>query len=211
MAKDGFQPVSAEELKMTSEPLAPGASAIILYRQVDRDDSGFTAHENNYVRIKILTEEGRKYADVEIPFLKEDGNNVVSIKARTIKPDGTIVNFEGKPFEKSIVKAKGLKYLAKTFTLPDVQVGGIIEYAYTIDLPEFKLVDSQWILSNELFTKRAKFSLKPYARDFSVRWTWQGLPEGSAQPKSGPDSIIRLEVSNIEAFQTEDYMPPEMN
>jgi hypothetical protein len=209
MAKDGFQPVSAEELKMTSEPLAPGASAIILYRQVDRDDSGFTAHENNYVRIKILTEEGRKYADVEIPFLKEDGNNVVSIKARTIKPDGTIVNFEGKPFEKSIVKAKGLKYLAKTFTLPDVQVGGIIEYAYTIDLPEFKLVDSQWILSNELFTKRAKFSLKPYARDFSVRWTWQGLPEGSAQPKSGPDSIIRLEVSNIEAFQTEDYMPPE--
>src|SRR5580765_2470448 len=194
---------------MTSEPLAPGAPAIILYRQVDRDDSGLTAHENNYVRIKILTEEGRKYADVEIPFLKEQGNNVASIKARTIRPDGSIVNFEGKPFEKSIVKAKGLKYMAKTFTLPDVQVGGIIEYTYTIDLPELFLIESHWILSNELFTKRAKFSLKPYARDFSVRWTWQGLPEGSAQPKSGPDSIIRLEVSNIEAFQTEDYMPPE--
>ena len=209
MAKDGFQPVSAEELKMTSEPLAPGAPAIILYRQVDRDDSGFTAHENNYVRIKILTEEGRKYADVEIPFFKEKGNNVVSIKARTIKPDGTIVNFEGKPFEKSIVKAKGLKYMAKTFTLPDVQVGGIIEYTYTLDLPEFSLVESHWILSNELFTRRAKFSLKPWARDYSVRWTWQGLPEGSAQPKSGPDGVVRLEVSNIGAFQTEDYMPPE--
>jgi uncharacterized protein DUF3857 len=209
MAKDGFQPVSSEELKMTSEPHAPGAPAIILFRQVDRDDSGLTAHENNYVRIKILTEEGRKYADVEIPFIKEEGNNVVAIKARTIKPDGTIVNFEGKPFEKSIVKAKGLKYMAKTFTLPDVQVGGIIEYSYTIDLPELFLIDSHWILSNELFTKRAKFSLKPYARDFSVRWTWQGLPEGSAQPKSGGDNIIRLEVSDIPAFQTEDYMPPE--
>ena len=32
----GFQPVNPEELKMTSEPLAPGAPAIILYRQVDR-------------------------------------------------------------------------------------------------------------------------------------------------------------------------------
>lgn len=208
-AADGFQPVSAAELKMTSEPLAPGAPAIILYRQVDRDDSGLTAHENNYVRIKILTEEGRKYADVEIPFLKEQGNNVASIKARTIRPDGSIVNFEGKPFEKSIVKAKGLKYMAKTFTLPDVQVGGIIEYTYTIDLPELFLIESHWILSNELFTKRAKFSLKPYTRDFNVQWTWQGLPEGSAQPKSGPDNIIRLEVSNIPAFQTEDYMPPE--
>jgi len=48
----------------------PGAPAVILYRQVDRDD-GRTAHEDNYVRIKILTDEGRKYANVEIPFLKD--------------------------------------------------------------------------------------------------------------------------------------------
>src|SRR5271169_5984902 len=68
-ASVGFQPVSPEELKMTSEPLAPGARAIVLYRQVDRDDNGHTSHEDNYVRIKILTEEGRKYANVEIPFV----------------------------------------------------------------------------------------------------------------------------------------------
>ncbi len=67
-----FQPVSPDELKMTSEPLAPGAPAIILYRQVDRDDNIHTPHEDNYFRIKILTEEGRKHADVEIPFLKEN-------------------------------------------------------------------------------------------------------------------------------------------
>ena len=35
-----FRPVSPEELKMTSEPAAPGAPAIILYREVYRDDSG---------------------------------------------------------------------------------------------------------------------------------------------------------------------------
>ena len=45
---------------MTSEPAAPGAPAIYLYRQVDRDDEG--DREYNYVRVKILTEEGRKYA-----------------------------------------------------------------------------------------------------------------------------------------------------
>ena len=48
--------------------LAPGAPAIILYRQVDRDDNGQTGHESNFVRVKILKEEGRKYADVEIPL-----------------------------------------------------------------------------------------------------------------------------------------------
>jgi Domain of Unknown Function with PDB structure (DUF3857) len=207
-----FQPVSQEELRMTSEPQAPGAPAIILFRQVDRDDSGLTAHEDNYVRIKILTEEGRKYADVEIPFFKENGNNIVNIRARTIRPDGSIANFEGKAFEKSIAKAQGLKYMAKTFTLPDVQVGSIIEYYYTLDLAEHYIFDSHWILSDELFTKRAKFSLKPYTNDYSpvgVRWSWHLLPAGTSEPQAGPDHIVRLEVNNIPAFHTEDYMPPE--
>jgi Domain of Unknown Function with PDB structure (DUF3857) len=204
---DRFQPVSPEELKMTSEPQAAGAEAVILFRQVDRDDTG-NAHEDNYLRIKILTEEGRKHADIEIKFLKQD-ESIVNIKARTIRPDGSIVNFDGKIFEKTIVKAQGLKYLAKTFTLPDVQVGSIIEYYYTIDLGDQTLYNSNWILSNELFTKHAKFSLKPYNEGgVNVRWSWQGLPPGTPQPKDA-GGFVRLEVSNVPAFHAEDFMPPE--
>ena len=207
----GFQPVSPDELKMTSEPKAPGAPAIILFHQVDRDDRGQTAHEDVYFRIKILTEEGRKYADVEIPFWKDQGN-VINIHARTIKPDGTIINFSGKAFDKSIIKARGVKYLAKTFTMPDVQPGAILEYYYTTDFSENFVFDSHWILNHDLFTKSAKFSLRPYASDYSpmnVRWTWHNLPTGTAQPVEGPDHVITLGVSDVPAFHTEDYMPPE--
>ncbi len=160
-----FQPAFPEELKMTSEPLAPGAPAVILYRQVERDDNGRTSHEDNYVRIKILTEEGRKYADVEIPFFKVS-EDIVHIRARTIRPDGSSVEFDGKVFEKAIVKGKGVKYLTKTFTLPDAQVGSIIEYFYTIDLGEHYIYESHWILSDELFTKKAVFSLKPFKSNY---------------------------------------------
>jgi hypothetical protein len=208
--RPGFQPISPDELKMTSEPLAPGAPAIILYRQIDRDDNGRTSHEDNYFRIKILTEEGRKYADIEIPFFKES-SNIVNIRARTISPDGGVTNFDGKVFEKNIVKAKGLKYLAKTFTLPAVQAGSILEYFYTIDLSEHYIYDSNWILSNELFTRDITCSLKPYKSDYVVinlRWTWQGLPEGSHTPQQDGRGIVRLDAKNIPAFQTEDYMPP---
>jgi len=118
----GFQPVLPDELKMTSDPQAPGAPAIILCRQMDRDDNGRTSHEDHYYRIKILTEAGRKYADVEIPFF-QDFENIVNIHARTIRPDGLIVDFDGKIFDKVLHKAKGVKYRAKTFALPDVQVG----------------------------------------------------------------------------------------
>jgi len=206
-----FQPVSPDELKMTSEPKAAGVPAIILFRQVDRDDRGRTAHEDVYFRLKILTEEGRKYGDIEIPFWKEQGD-VVNIHARTIEPDGTIVNFSGKAFDKSIVKARGVKYMAKTFTLPNVQIGSILEYYYTTDFSENYVFDSHWILSDELFTKHAKFSLKPYTSDYipwNVRWTWNKLPPGTAQPAEASNHVINLEASDIPAFQTEDYMPPE--
>jgi hypothetical protein len=93
----GFQPVSPDEFKMKAEPQAPGAPAIVLYRQVDRDDNGRTSHQDDYVRIKILTEEGRKYADVEIEYRK-DVENIAGIKARSIRPDGTIANFRGQGF-----------------------------------------------------------------------------------------------------------------
>ena len=93
---------------MTSEPHAPGAPAILLYRQVDRDDN--EPYETHYARIKILTEEGRKFADIEIPFDKAT-EYVRSIEARTVRPDGTIVKFDGTVYEKPIVQARGIKLL----------------------------------------------------------------------------------------------------
>ena len=207
-AAEGFQPISPEELKMTSEPLAPGAPAIILFREVYRNDDRYTAHEDQYFRIKVFTEEGRKYANVEIPIFRGMGN-IVNVHARTIRPDGSAANFDGKVYEKSLMKARGRQYLAETFTLPDVEVGSILEYYYTIDLHEHLIFNSHWILNEELFTKAAKFSLKPYNyAPYRIRWSWQGLPPG-IEPKDGPDHIVRLEMANLPAFQTEDYMPPE--
>jgi hypothetical protein len=207
---DDWLPIESAELKMTSEPLAPGAPAVYLYRQVDRDDSGHSTSERNYVRIKILTEEGRKYANVEIPFSK-DRYKVTAIRARAIRPDGSVVNFDGKVFENTIVKSKSFKYLAKTFSLSEATVGSIIEYKYTYDFEDNYIFNSHWILSEELFTKKAEFTLKPYSRDmWRVLWiSPAGLPQGTEQAKEGQDHVVRMTSNNIPAFQTEDYMPPE--
>jgi hypothetical protein len=216
-----FQPVSPEELKMTSEPNAPGAPAIILHREVQRDDCGVTCHstgasfmsadrfEEGYFRIKIFTEEGRKYGDVEIP-LPTDVGTVDNINARTIRPDGSIVNFNGQIFEKTIVKRKGFEFRAKTFAMPDVQVGSIIEFYYKINFTKGSIFTSNWILSEELFTKKAKFSLRYFQSNYypvSFRWS-EHLPPGSPSPKQKGD-YVELEVANIAAFQAEDFMPPE--
>jgi hypothetical protein len=211
----GFQPVSPDELKMTSEPQAPGAAAVILYRQVDRNDDIHIPHEDDYIRIKILTEEGRKQADVEIPFVKNQ-EDIVNIHARTIRPDGSTVDFGGKVYEKYIVKGKfsgiQIKILVKTFTLPDVQVGSVIEYGFTHDYREYTLNDSHWFLSEDLFTRKARFTLKPFLSDadnpYGLRWTWNLLPPGTSPPQKGADHVVRMDAANVPAFETEDYMPP---
>ncbi|HSY92179.1 MAG TPA: DUF3857 domain-containing protein [Candidatus Binatus sp.] len=206
----GFPALDPDDLKMTSEPKAPGAPAIILFREVARDDSRpGTIHEDNYYRVKVLTEEGRKHGDVEIPFIK-NVDEVAHIQARTIKPDGSIVPFDGKVFEKALVKARGIKIMAKTFSLPAVEPGCVIEYSYTLDLQH--AYASHWLLSEQLFTRKAQFSLKPYKGNgfmpITLRQSWQHLPAGSTPPTVALNGVVSMEASDIPAFQIEDYMPP---
>jgi Domain of Unknown Function with PDB structure (DUF3857) len=208
-AFDEWQPVDPADLKMTSEPKAPGASAIYLYRQVDRKDAARGSTEYNYLRIKILTEEGRRYANVEIPFFRKEASITISnVKARCIRPDGTVVNFDGKFIDKMIEKTKGEKVLARTFSIPDVQVGSIVEYHFNYDYADNYIFNSYWLISDELFTRTANFSLKPYPRWY-LQWSWPaGLPVGTKPPAQDPDGIVRMTSQSVPAFEVEDYMPP---
>ena len=202
---EDWLPISQEELGMHSTPKAPNAPAIYLYREVNRDDNG--PFETVYERIKILTEEGRDIANIEIPYIK-DIENIKAIRARTIRPDGGIVNFDGEIFDRSIVKVTGAQYSAKSLTLPNVEVGSIIEYRYRHDFAPFFVFDSAWILSQSLFTRHAQFSLQKYP-GFALRYQWpNGIPPGSTPPRVEGGKIL-MEVHDVPAFASEEYMPPE--
>jgi len=202
---DDWLPISPEDLQLKREPNAPSAPAIYLYRQVDRDDEG--SFESVYYRIKILTEEGRDRANVEIAYAK-GGETIRNLQARTIQPDGRIVEFDGTVYEKPLVKAQRYAMMSKSFTLPGVVVGSIIEYKYRRTLPVGYVFDSKWLISDELFTRHAKFSLRP-SPSFSLRWSWPlGLPPGTKEPAKDR-GLIRLETNDVPAFVTEEYMPPE--
>jgi transglutaminase-like putative cysteine protease len=202
---DEWLPVSPEELQMTSEPKAPKAAAVYLYRQVDRNDN--VPDETIYARIKVLSEEGRSFGNVEIPY-DGDTESIRGLEARVIRPDGSVVNFNGTIYDKPLVKARGYEMMAKSFSLPNVEVGSIVEYRYRHVLAFGWVFNSRWLLSEDLFTRHAVFSLKP-DRDFTLRWSWPlGLPEGTKPPVM-EQGTIRLETRNVPAFVTEERMPPE--
>ena len=66
IARAQFSPVSKDELSMTSDPKAPGAAAVYLYREEADDDPH--SFRTVYARIKVLTEEGKSAAVVHIDF-----------------------------------------------------------------------------------------------------------------------------------------------
>lgn len=213
-AFDDWQPINPDELKMKADAAHQG-DAIILYHEETADD--MTRHRYVYKRLKVLTEKGKDRASVEIPYdAKYVG--ITDIKARTIAPDGTITPLTGKAFNSTIVKAHGVKYLAKTFTLPNVRVGSIIEWKYT-EYWEDYVFAPHWVVQDDLLTKRAKFTFVPmfkqnhYIEDSRgqtldrVYYSLIGLPQNTAI-KTVSNNRMELELNDIPAFEEEDFAPP---
>src|SRR5271157_4943760 len=70
---------TAEELKMTSQPEVPGAAAVYLFKEEITDDK---LHMwSKYVRLKVLTEAGKEYANVELKQYSSSEHGGFSISA----------------------------------------------------------------------------------------------------------------------------------
>ncbi|HEX8151527.1 MAG TPA: DUF3857 domain-containing protein, partial [Thermoanaerobaculia bacterium] len=207
VAKDEyFRPATPAELALKDVAFAPGAPAVILDWVRRRNDQMF--FEQEYVRIKILKDDGKKYADIELPYVP-GYTRIKGIKARTIAPDGTIRNFEGKIYDKLVVKVYGTRVMNKTFTLPDAAPGSIIEYTYTRELPTNTLYSTDWSVQRELPVAHQTLSFRPYSGEFASFSAYMGLPEGK-RPAKAESGEWELELSDMQALPDEPHSPPSV-
>lgn len=200
---------------MTSEPEVPGAAAVYLdFEQINNEDQ----HEiSYYVRIKILTEAGKSYGDVELPYDKGDRYSIKKIEGRTIHRDGTVIPFTGKPFDKEVVKSGSLRYNAKVFTMPDVEVGSILEYRFVLHYDGDIFIAPRWYLQHDLFTRREHYSFVMTSQSYrlangtatgSVEWS-TSLPKG-AQIVRNKGTFV-LDLTDVPPVPDEDFLPPKGN
>jgi hypothetical protein len=198
-----FAPIPTEELQLKDNPLRPGDAAMVLAREMHTDDTKST--ETHYTRIKVFTEKGRSYADVTITYWKDE-IRITDLKARTVQPDGRVVEFKGQPFDQVVVKSRRVRLSAKKFSLPDVQPGSIIEYRYTLRWNPRFLYPTFWRVQDELFVRRAKFSILPNTGTIFGFHGISYLPRGTQAVKEG--AMYRLEVENVAPLEEEPFMPP---
>lgn len=206
---------------MKSYAADPDAPAVYLYREETADDS--LHMHSTYARIKILTEKGKEmYSDVEIPYIS--GFSIDSISGRTIHSDGTIVPFTGQAHDKLLVKEGNLRVMEKVFSMPDVQVGSIIEYRYKLRYGDSSLSSPTWLIQRKIPVIKAHYHFRPSPdTDGNIREvvTYEYghqmiarnlaytpiLPPG-AELKHEMSSGFDLNVENIPAIPHGDYLPP---
>lgn len=212
-----------EELHMTSIPEVPGAKAVVLNREELTDDDNHM--RSRYFRIKILADAGKDLGDVHILFDRRSdgrGYSVSEIAGRTIQPDGTVVPFTGKPYEKVLEKTKESQITGKVFSMPAVQVGSIIEYRYKLRWEDNLFWSPYWDIQTDLFLRKGHFLWKPTDKELThssrgreattSTLVWDPvLPKGTEVKRTNlPNGRLNLEVNiqNVPPFATDEYMPP---
>jgi hypothetical protein len=124
-------PVTAEELALKTPRVEANADAEALFWEIRVADSHvnqmYLNSVSHYVRLKIFTERGAKeFSTVNVDYFGDA--KIHSVIGRTIQPDGSIQELaRDAVFDRVLVKGRGLKVHLKSFVMPGVRPGSILE------------------------------------------------------------------------------------
>lgn len=209
-----FQPPTKEELEMTSDPKAPGADAVYLYREEKTDDN---LHYHSYfVRIKVLTEKGKELATVRTPYERRNFK-VEDIQGRTIHRDGTIIPLTAKPSDLTDVKTKNFQFNTMVFTLPSVEVGSILEYRLQIRYDDDTVSSPDWAVQQPYLVRKAHYFFQPSSKleyitnsrgDAANRLMCAVVGPQDTKVVRDSQGRYTFDIADVPPIPTDDWMPP---
>ncbi len=202
-----WRPVTPAELASKTPMVEPDADAEAIFWEVRVDDSSVEELAlQHYVRVKIFTERGREqYAKHDVLFGK--GTRVKDVDARVTKPDGTVVLLKKEDvFDREIVRASGVKVKAKSFALPGLEIGSIVEYKYREVIGNGS-ANMRLQFQRDLPMQNVSYWIKPFSGTREMRFERFNVGEtGFEKDKNG---FFRASMINVPAFREEPSMLPE--
>jgi hypothetical protein len=209
-----WRPVDKYELSQKEPKVDSSADAEIIFWDVRIEDrlqgSDLSLALNHYIRIKIFTERGKEeYSTVEIP--RYGKRSISEVAGRTIKADGSDIEVKKDAiFDRELIKTKGFKVSGKTFALPNVEVGDIIEYRYRETRDNEIASHMRLYFQREIPIWNVTYHLKP----LNLPWLPYGMRTMAFQCdlppfRQEPNGFFGTSMNNVPAFKEEPYMPPE--
>lgn len=213
-SRDEWRPVDPADLALKAPVVEKDADAEALFWDVsvaDEADGGTPRTVlNHYIRIKVFTERGREsQSKIDIVFFGDA--KIKDIAARTIKPDGSIVELKKDDvFERTIVRLSGLKAKAKSFAMPGVEPGAIIEYRWREVRGDHLTSYERLQFQRDIPIQLVRYHIKPLSLpgfDYGMRLqTFHGQTSPIEKEKNG---FYGIQMTKVPAFHEEPRMPPE--
>ena len=203
-----FGKVSEEDIYMDRYEADPSAPAVILMDQGEvhfsEEGGRLRAVYRYYRRIKILKEEGLRWAKVILSYNRVDGESIANIKGRTyfVGEDGEI---ESLKLDRKVIVDEKLDKSSnrKVFPLPGVRVGSVIEYSYQVSTSNIQQLKT-WYFQTDIPVAYSDFH--SYIPDFL---TYQLVLKGDLsklQTKVDNYTVQGAEV-RVPAFTQGDVSP----
>ncbi|MEQ8472718.1 MAG: DUF3857 domain-containing protein [Marinoscillum sp.] len=216
--------ISGSEIAMESYDKDLEAEAVVLFDIGDaffeRDDRyGYVITFTRTKRIKILSDAGIEFANIEVPYYREDrgdSEKIRSLVGRTYTPlpNGTYKVTELDP-DQIYDEQKNKYYRVKKFAFPDVKKGSVVEFKYELISP-FKFNLPDWEFQSKIPTVYSKYkvAMVPF---YEYVYTLQGGPldyqnsevDRSTRTFAGidyKDYIHTYVRRDIPAFKDESYI-----
>jgi hypothetical protein len=217
--------VSQADMDMTKCSIDPAADAVVL---ADIGISGFISTDNGFnvvyrrkTRVKILTEAGKKYAEVSIPYYQEgDIDEKVTITAATTYSAAenggvTVTQLDTKT---CYTEKESKNWRVLKFAMPGVKPGSVIEYQYTVTSQYiFNLRDWEFQWEIPVLYSQYEARMIPF---YQYTWLLQGrnkldeyemVEDKSSMQKTDfgvtyNDVVSRFVLKNIPAFNDEEFI-----
>ena len=213
-AGDDWRPIDPADLALKAPIVEKDADAEAIFWEVRvlGEDTGSAYRKvlNHYIRIKIFTERGREsQSRIDIPYF--NGVSIKDVAARTIKPDGSVIEIKKEDvLERTIVKTGGLKLKAKSFAMPGVEPGVIIEYRWKEVWDSLYIYD-RFELQRDIPVQTVRYFIKPaHVESFKSVGMNARTFHGDTTPfVKMKDGFYMTSMTNVPAFHEEARMPPE--
>ena len=155
----------------------------------------------NYGRLKVFTAEGtEKAGTINIPYGRKD--SVFNVTARTIRPDGSIIDLKKEDVhDTTVLRAGKYRVNQKSFAVPGVEPGAIIEYRWSEERGEGSLYHTRLQFQREFPIQKVTYYVKPLSSELSAyqmrMWTFNCTPSPLQIEKDGYSSTT---LDNVAAF-----------
>jgi hypothetical protein len=203
-----FGKVDKADLQQTSCDFDKDAEAMVIFESAklffDFTNNGLYKELQHTVRIKILNDNGLKWANVKLRYESRlNAQSIMGLTANTYNLDAS-GNIVVTKLDKKQVYQKKINALMseEVFILPEVKVGSIIEYKYTWR----GYGNRNWNLQATIPVKFSTYVID-FPSEFEVHnRPYCSLPFSSKDESTNSRTIKSFTMENIPALRDEEYI-----